>query len=43
MTSSTLSTISADDVHHILARHVLADGLEADTAPEIVHKSLKEL
>ena len=25
MTSSTLSTISDDDVHHILARHVLAD------------------
>jgi len=43
MTSSTLSTIPPDDVHHGLARHVLADGLEADAAPEIVHKSLKEL
>ncbi len=43
MTSSTLSTISPDDVHHILARHVLADGLGGDIAPEIVHEILKEL
>lgn len=43
MTSSTLSTISPDDVHHILARHVLVDGPGANAAPEIVHKSLKEL
>jgi hypothetical protein len=43
MTTSTLSAISPDDVHRILARQVFADGLEADTAREIVHKSLKEL
>jgi len=43
MMTSTLSTTSPDDVHDILARRILADGLEADTALEIVHKSLKEL
>jgi len=42
MTTSTLSAISPDGVHRILARQVLADGLE-DTPPEIVDKSLKEL
>ena len=43
MTTSTLSTTSPDDVHDILAHRILADSLEADTALEIVHKSLKEL